>query len=160
MNYRHELFDFEKYRKQERLREDKAGGFRCSHCKQWVVINDWMGSRNRNHCNICFWSKHVDEKKGDRTATCHGGMKPIGLTFKHEGIGKQGEIMLIHLCCGCQKLSINRIVRDDPEPTILDVFNTSLGIDGPMKTRLKNEGIYLLIDMDRQEVMTQLYGKM
>lgn len=158
MNYRHELFDYEKYRKQERLREEKSGGFRCSHCRQWVAIHDLMGSKNRNHCNICFWSKHVDEMKGDRRATCLGGMMPIGLTFKHEGVNKQGEIMLIHLCCGCQKISINRVVRDDPEPTILDIFNASLNLDGVMRTRLKNQGVYLLSVKDRTEVRAQLFG--
>lgn len=158
MNYRYELFDFEKYRRKERLREEKAGGFRCSHCRQWVVIHDLMGSKNRNHCNICFWSKHVDEKKGDRTATCLSGMKPIGLTFKHEGMGKQGEIMLIHLCCGCQKISINRVLRDDPELMILKIFNSSLNVDEGIETRLKNDGIYLADEEDRSEVMVQLYG--
>lgn len=140
------------------MREDKAGGFRCSHCKMWVVINDLMGSKNRNHCNMCFWSKHVDETKGDRKATCLGGMMPIGLTFKHEGVNKQGEIMLIHLCCGCQKLSINRVVRDDPEQTILDVFNSSRNLSEAMRARLKNQGVYLLSEKDRTEVQTQLFG--
>ncbi len=159
MNYKRELFDYEKFRKQERLRENKAGGFKCTHCKQWVVINELMGSKNRNHCNMCFWSKHIDGKPGDRTATCLGGMKPIGLTFKHEGISKQGEIMFIHLCCSCNKLSINRVLRDDPEHTILDVFNDSLEIEESMQTRLQNEGIYLAIEDDREEIMVQLFGK-
>jgi hypothetical protein len=74
---------------------------------------------------MCLWSKHVDEAKGDRRASCLGGMEPIGLTFKHEGHGKVGEIMLIHHCSVCEKISINRIARDDPEHKILGIFNQS-----------------------------------
>lgn len=151
-------FNYDKYRAQEWKREHDAGGFRCSHCKQFVVINDRMGTANRNHCNWCLWSKHVDESKGDRLANCHGGMEPIGLTFKHEGRGKIGEIMLIHLCSGCQKISINRVARDDPEHTILGVFNYSFNLSVTLRSRLSKNDIYLLSEQDRQELSTQLFG--
>src|SRR3984885_5895723 len=117
--YENSRFDHDKYRAKQWHSEHKAGGFRCSHCKQFVVINDIMGTANRNHCNMCLWSKHVDETKGDRRSSCNGGMIPIGLTFKHEGYGRIGEMMLIHLCSSCQKISINRVARDDPEHKIL-----------------------------------------
>ncbi len=57
-------------------------------------------------------------------------MKPIGLTFKWEGVDKynnlrEGELMLIHECTGCGKISINRIAADDNEETILKVFDES-----------------------------------
>ena len=152
-------FDFEKHRKQEWIREHNAGGFRCSHCKQFVVINDIMGTANRNHCNWCFWSKHVDEDKGDRRAICGGGMEPIGLTFKHEGYGKVGEIMLIHLCSSCQKISINRVARDDPEDSIVQIFGQSLGLSSEIRRRLDEAGIYLLTMDDKPELLMQLFGK-
>jgi len=151
--------NFEKHRLQEWIREHKAGGFRCSHCKEFVVINDLMGTANRNHCNWCLWSKHVDESKGDRRATCHGGMRPVGLTFKHEGRGKTGEIMLIHLCLSCTKISINRIARDDPETQILAVYNNALSLNEEQRASLLANGIYLLTAHDRTEVMVQLFGK-
>ncbi len=151
--------DYKKRRKQEWNREHKAGGFRCSHCKQFVVINDIMGTVNRNHCNWCLWSKHVDETKGDRRATCCGGMEPIGLTFKHEGYYRLGEIMLIHLCLACQKISINRVARDDSEHKILEIFSQSFGLNSSTRQELDNASIYLLTETDEPELSTQLFGK-
>lgn len=133
--------------------EQKSGGFRCSHCRQWVVINHLMGTANRNHCNICLWSRHVDNDKGDRQSECRGGMQPIGLTLKHEGFGRVGELMLVHECRGCDKLSINRIARDDYEDEILSVFEQSLKLNPERFTR---QDIELLDESD--EIHRQLYG--
>lgn len=152
-------FDYDKYRTQEKKREHNAGGFRCSHCKEFVVINDVMGTSNRNHCNWCFWSKHVDEAKGDRRATCNGGMEPIGLTFKHEGQYRIGEIMLIHLCSVCQKISINRIARDDPEHKIMEIFSESFDLNEGIRLRLNEQDIYLLTEIEREDLSVQLFGK-
>ena len=152
-------FSHDKYREREWNQEHKAGGFKCSHCKRFVVINDIMGTTNRNHCNWCLWSKHVDEAKGDRRATCNSGMEPIGLTLKHEGYGKVGEIMLIHLCSACQKISINRVARDDPEDYILQIFRQSLSLNADMKRRLAQADIYLLTESDEPELLVQLFGK-
>jgi hypothetical protein len=152
-------FNDGKYRAQQWRKEHKSGGFKCSHCKLFVVINDTMGTVNRNHCNICLWSKHVDEVKGDRQATCDGGMEPIGLTFKHEGYSRIGEIMLIHLCSVCQKISINRVARDDPEYKILEIFSQSFELSETLKSRLSGHDIYLLTEPDKQELSVQLFGK-
>lgn len=149
---------FEKRKLQEWKREHKAGGFRCAHCRQFVVINDYMGTNNRNHCNVCLWSKHVDAEKGDRRSNCNGGMEPIGLTFKHEGFGRVGEIMFIHHCLLCSKIHINRTARDDPEDGVLNVFDKSLGMLTQLKLRLDATGIFLLCEEDRNELQIQLYG--
>ena len=148
-----------KRRRQQWHSEHKAGGFKCSHCKQFVVINDVMGTANRNHCNLCLWSKHVDNSKGDREAICSGGMEPIGLTFKHTGYNKIGEIMIIHLCSMCQKISINRIARDDLECKLLDVFHYSLRLSPKLRVRLLKNSIRLLDEQDRRELLIQLFGK-
>ncbi|HSX40049.1 MAG TPA: RNHCP domain-containing protein [Candidatus Saccharimonadales bacterium] len=148
----------EKRKEQQWKNEQNAGGFKCSHCKQWVIINEFMGTANRNHCNICLWSKHVDEKKGDRNATCQAGMKPIGLTFKHEGYGRQGEIMLIHLCSICGKIAINRIAGDDMPEEIIEIFDNSQSLDNNFKQRLLAQNIYLLENSDRRELLIQLFG--
>ena len=148
-------FDNEKRKEKEWKKEHAAGGFKCSHCKKWVTINPFMGTANRNHCNICLWSKHVDERKGDRRAVCEGGMQPIGLTFKQEGWGRQGEIMIIHECSQCAKVSINRIAADDTNEGVLNLFELSVR----MGSRFDKEGIYVLQEADRQEVRTQLFGK-
>jgi hypothetical protein len=155
--YEHSFNDKKKNREKEWKREHDAGGFRCSHCKEWVIINSFMGTVNRNHCPSCLWSKHVDEQKGDRQAVCQAGMKPIGLTFKHEGQFKQGELMLIHECAGCSKLSINRIARDDSNDSILVVYNVSKQASG-LFIVLERHGIYLLGAEDENEIQAQLFG--
>jgi hypothetical protein len=92
-------------------------------------------------------------------------MQPIGLTFKREGWDKytgkpkQGEIMLIHHCLKCGKISINRIAGDDSPTTILKVFENSLALSSGLKNSLKVEGIRMLTKNDRQEVQNQLFGK-
>lgn len=139
--------------------EQKAGGFRCSHCKWWVPINPFMGTANRNHCNVCLWSRHVDVKKGDRMASCQGGMQPIGLTFKHDGFGRVGELMLIHLCCGCQKISINRIAGDDDEQKLLAIFTESQHMQPQLLARLEADDILLLGPTDLPEIRRQLFGR-
>jgi len=151
-------YEFEK-RKDKTWKKEQKGGFKCSHCRQWVVINEFMGTANRNHCNLCLWSKHVDDNKGDRKSSCLAGMQPIGLTFKQEGQGKQGEIMLIHLCSVCERLSINRIAADDMSDVIIAVFDNSQDLDNNLKQELLAEDIYLLENTDRQGLIVQLFGK-
>ena len=148
-----------KHREKQRKNESGAGGFVCQHCKQFVVINALIGTANRNHCNRCLWSRHVDEAKGDRRATCLAGMKPIGLTFKHDGYGRQGEIMLIHLCSSCAKISINRIARDDDEQQLLSAFEWSFKLAESTKYRLAKSGISLLGVAERSELRHQLFGE-
>jgi hypothetical protein len=155
--YEYSFNDKKKNREKEWKREHSAGGFKCSHCKGWVIINAHIGTANRNHCPACLWSKHVDKNKGDREATCYGGMRPIGLTFKHEGKFKQGEIMLVHECADCSKLSINRIARDDDNDGILTIFETSRS-NHQLEIMLKKVGIYLVSSRDKEEVHVQLFG--
>lgn len=158
MKYRNEYFDNEKKKQQQWKKEHDAGGFKCSHCKRWVVINSYMGTVNRNHCNICLWSKHVDENKGDRKAECLGGMRPVGLTFKHEGIGRQGEIMLVHECAQCARVSINRIAGDDDNEKIVSIYRDSQS-DVALMNALKAQHIQLLTSKDASEINMQLFGK-
>lgn len=159
------------YRKEEKEREkrlkseEKKGGFRCCNCGQWVPFTEFMDTEHRNHCPLCLWSKHVDlEKSGDRKSKCQAKMKPIGLTFKHEGVDKygslrQGELMLIHECNGCGKTSINRIAADDNEKAILKVFKESQELDPEKRNQLKSEGIELLQEEAREKILVQLFGK-
>ena len=141
-----------------KIRQEKGGGFKCSHCKQWVIINQYMGTGNRNHCNLCLWSKHVDVKKGDRKAACQAGMRPIGLTFRIEDRLHSGEIMLIHDCSGCEKISINRIAADDGEQQILTIFDASFALPSEYKDRLEADDIYLADQSDKDNILNQLFG--
>jgi hypothetical protein len=150
--------DATKRKDQEWKREHAAGGFRCAHCKRFVVINGIMGTVNRNHCNMCLWSKHVDVEKGDRQSQCNAGMEPIGLTFKHEGMNRVGEIMLIHACTHCSRISINRIARDDLESMVLEIFTVSQDMSIEQKLRISQQDIYMLAAVDTDEVTRQLFG--
>ena len=137
--------------------------FICSHCRGQVKANFSVGTKNRNHCPKCLFSLHVDNAPGDRKADCGGDMKPIGLTFKEEGLDKygkkvQGEIMLIHKCDKCGKININRIAGDDDSDEILKIYDNSKdNID--LKNELKKEDINLLDASDEAEIKKQLFGK-
>lgn len=142
----------------------KTDNFECLNCNK-EISEKAAGTANRNHCPYCLYSKHVDFcTPGDRKATCLEKMKPIGLTFKNEGKDKYGndkygEIMLIHQCMGCNKISINRIAGDDDPQAILDVLSDSKKLDLSTKLELESSNIKLLKDSDLDEVNIQLFGK-
>lgn len=138
--------------------------FRCSQCKAAVNAGRADCSvNNRNHCPHCLWSLHVDlNKAGDRLSSCHSRMQPIGLTMKQTlkryDSGKSGELMLIHLCTACGKLSINRIAADDNPQKIFNLFRESFAMDETLKNRLAASGIRLLGSGDTSAVYAQLFG--
>jgi hypothetical protein len=140
-------------------------GFNCFNCNKTISFNQEIGTKHRNHCSFCLWSKHVDFKKpGDRKSTCQTKMKPIGLTFKNEGKDKygkikQGEIMLIHYCLGCGQISINRIAGDDDPEMILKTFKQSEKLDSGLKRKIQENKIRLLEKKDEKEILNQLFGK-
>lgn len=145
------------YGSKKHFLEDKSGAFRCNHCRSFVVLNRYMGTQNRNHCNFCLWSRHVDIQKGDRASECWGGMLPIGLTLKREGFARFGELMLIHVCQTCLKISINRIAADDSTDEIMTVFKNSQELSEKDLLMLENNEMQLLAD--KKEVEIQLFGK-
>ena len=81
--------------------------FRCVHCHQEVSTSA-MGTQHRNHCNLCLWSKHVDDEPGDRASECFGSMEPIAITVRGDG-----EWVLIHQCKRCGEIHANRSAGDD-----------------------------------------------
>ncbi|PIV02018.1 hypothetical protein COS54_00105 [Candidatus Shapirobacteria bacterium CG03_land_8_20_14_0_80_39_12] len=139
--------------------------FTCNHCHKVVEITDYMGTSYRNHCPFCLWSTHVDWKSpGDRNAKCGALMEPIGLTFKKETIDKygkkiQGELMVVHLCSFCGKISTNRLASDDDTGVVLELFEKTINSSEEIKEKVAGEGIKLLDKKDEEEVKTQLFGK-
>jgi len=133
-----------KYHPQKkRYRPNESDTFRCKHCKK-EVSGESIGTRHRNHCPYCLYSLHVDIKVGDRRSECHSQMKPIGLTLRPDG-----EIVTVHRCLSCGKVSLNRIAGDDNPETILSLVNPKLDIQIPN------------IDFvtGTEDVLTQLYGR-
>lgn len=95
--------------------------FKCVNCYKQISFSKNIGTANRNHCPFCLWSLHVDLKiPGDRKSNCHGLMKPTALAFK-----KDSEIMLVHECQKCGKVSINRIAGDDDPNEILKIEDST-----------------------------------
>ena len=144
----------------------QENSFQCIHCDKPVTENRCIGTAHRNHCPFCLWSKHMDgEKPGDRLSGCNGDMKPIGLTFKHEGVDKygkqkQGELMVIHSCKKCRKININRIAGDDDEHALLTLlaFLNLSAIPAETLSKIHLLGITILDNQDAVEVQKQLFG--
>jgi hypothetical protein len=138
--------------------------FCCIHCKQRVSINrEVSGVNNRNHCPYCLTSRHVDlNRPGDRRATCLSKMTAIGVTlkrtYKKYNGPRQGELMLIHRCAGCGKLSINRIASDDNPQLIFKLFEESVQLTSDDLEQLAEDGIQPLQSGDFTLVFTQLFG--
>jgi len=81
--------------------------FRCTHCRL-DVPSDAPGTRHRNHCPTCLWSRHLDVSPGDRSARCAAAMEPIAVSVRDDG-----EWQLVHRCSGCDAVRLNRIAGDD-----------------------------------------------
>ena len=129
--------------------------FICANCGKEVTSTESIGTHQRNHCPFCLWSKHVDEVPGDRKSDCFGDMMPIALTFKEEGMDKygkkrQGEIMLVHKCQKCGKVSLNRIAGDDDEKAIMKIYEDSLN------KNFENITCTILSENDKTELNRQL----
>jgi RNHCP domain len=81
--------------------------FICGHCG-FAVPAVASGTRYRNHCPICLWSRHLDEVPGDRAADCGGNMEPVAISPR-----PNGEWMVVHRCTRCDTLHRTRIAGDD-----------------------------------------------
>lgn len=79
--------------------------FSCEHCGSKVL--PVTNGSYRNHCPFCLYSKHLDNKPGDRQSPCRGLMKPIALDYS----GKKGY-QVIHQCEKCKKVQKNRVAID------------------------------------------------
>lgn len=138
--------------------------FVCVHCKTYVSAESLIsGVQNRNHCPYCLHSRHMDLREaGDRLAACKSQMEPLGLTLKqsHKKYASdlQGELMLIHECTECGRVSVNRIAADDDIDLILAVHEKSIELDEDMKRRLERQGIRILGREERTLVQRKILG--
>ncbi len=82
--------------------------FKCVNCRAFIGPTV-SGGRHRNHCPLCLYSRHVDDKRpGDRASTCGAKMAPIGRFTRADG-----EPMILHRCLGCGFARANRLAADD-----------------------------------------------
>jgi DNA-directed RNA polymerase subunit RPC12/RpoP len=165
----YERKQYERKRSHEPLEDRKAKPtredlFRCMNCSLLVTTEkELSGVNNRNHCPNCLCSKHVDlHKAGDRKADCQARMRPLGLTVKHTGKkygnAAQGELMIIHRCSGCGKISINRIAADDSTGALLALYKRSQCMDAELLLQLQEMDIQPLQAADLTTVYSQLFG--
>jgi len=156
---------FKREKKNAKLyHKHREKGFTCVQCGFPVSVErELSGVNNRNHCPRCLFSRHVDEKTaGDRKATCMSRMEPVGLTLKqaHKRYGEeeQGELMLIHQCKGCGKISINRVAADDDAAFIYQLFKRTAETPAEWKFTLLAQGIKPLGMDDLTAVYSRLFG--
>lgn len=87
--------------------------FHCVVCSHRVPLAAF-GTRHRNHCPRCLWSRHLDEAPGDRRSACAAPMEPIAIEVR-----RGGEWAIIHRCTGCNTIRANRVAGDDHERPLL-----------------------------------------
>jgi DNA-directed RNA polymerase subunit RPC12/RpoP len=144
---------------------DINGDFTCVHCGNFVPAGIMAaGVNNRNHCPYCLWSRHLDLfRAGDRMAACKAPMQPVGLTLKRSrqkyASATSSELMLVHLCSECSKISINRIAADDVPEAILEVFDFSFTLSEQLHEQIRESEITLLGDESSNLVSRQLFGQ-
>jgi hypothetical protein len=138
--------------------------FTCKRCQAAVPTEPSIsGVLNRNHCPYCLWSRHVDYlQPGDRMSACKAIMQPIGLTLKRRknkyGEWEFGELMVIHCCNDCGKISINRIAADDQVERLMELFSESLSLSVNTLNQLESNGIEILHAEHAKLVTCQLQG--
>lgn len=71
-----------------------------------------------------------------------------------------GELMLIHQCINCGKLSPNRIAGDDNEYQILCVLKDSTSLNQILVKRLKKLGLIIITPENKEEALVSLFGTM
>lgn len=134
------------------IAQERSASFRCGHCKSEIPTAA-PGTAHRNHCPLCLWSRHVDESIGDRKSKCLSLMEPMGLVFKNTG----AELMVVHKCLGCGKISKNRIAADDNSFILLTLIRLSSDILPDERETLRKMGIDLCTD--EEMVKRLLYGQ-
>jgi hypothetical protein len=148
----------------ERQRHNSIGDFVCMNCRNFVSSETMLaGVHHRNHCPFCLSSRHLDLfKAGDRLSACKARMHPVALTLKKTakkyGIENKGEIMLVHQCEGCGKISINRIASDDSTEVLMNVFERSINLS-LLEPLFDQDDIQILTPNDRPVLRTQLIGR-
>ena len=119
-----------------------------------MVSSESPGTKHRNHCPLCLYSQHLDLKTpGDRRSDCGSRMQPIGLTLKDEKYNPfthrtNGELMVVHCCLKCGRISCNRIAGDDNPYSVLSL------LENPDHNKYTS----LLTFENKDQVLTALFG--
>ncbi len=90
-------------------------------------------------------------------------MQPIGLTLKPGKVNRyarenSGEIMLVHYCLSCGKISCNRIAGDDNAYTVIRLLTEPDEIEATLLREIDVSQIRLLTSADKEMVARALLG--
>lgn len=90
-------------------------------------------------------------------------MKPIGLTMKDVRLSPRtgqagGELMIVHQCLNCGRISCNRIAGDDNAHSIIRLLEDSANLSGDLIALLRQMSIWLLTLDDKPAILTGLHG--
>ena len=86
--------------------------FICEYCEKKVEKLNYTA---RDHCPYCLYSKHLDINPGDRSNTCQGLLKPIGIEkFKN-------TYKIIYKCQKCNEYHKNIMANDDNFNKIIEL---------------------------------------
>lgn len=80
-------------------------------------------------------------------------MEPIGLALK-----KDGELMIVHLCLNCGKISCNRIAGDDNTYSIVQLMNVPIKPDTDLIAKLCDSNISLISQEEKPLVLAAIFG--
>jgi RNase P subunit RPR2 len=90
----------------------KIEDFICEHCHALQKGNGYT-----DHCAVCLYSKHVDVYPGDRSNSCQGLMKPIGILTK----GGQ-PYRVEYQCLRCHQRHRVKILESDNTEMIFELI--------------------------------------
>lgn len=87
--------------------------FICQNCNKKVAK---LGYTSRDHCPYCLHSIHIDNNPGDRSCSCLGDLKPIGVENHKNGLYK-----IIYKCSKCGVIKKNIQATDDDINEIIKI---------------------------------------
>jgi hypothetical protein len=90
-------------------------------------------------------------------------MKPVGLVYKKLRINSytgraSGELKVVHLCLGCNKVSTNRIAGDDNCSAIIKLLRKPNENSESIRSKLKSISRHLLTEENKEDVLIALFG--
>lgn len=90
-------------------------------------------------------------------------MQPIAITFKNYRVNPftdrgSGELVIVHQCLKCGRISPNRIAGDDSEYQILSIVNESMNLNRNITAQFKNMGLEPITTSNKEEAFISMFG--
>lgn len=90
-------------------------------------------------------------------------MQPIAIASKNYKVNPftgrgSGELMIVHQCLNCGRISPNRIAGDDNEYQILSILKESTNLNEDVTTQFRNLGLEIITASNKEEALISLFG--